>query len=84
MCEHHTIFTTIAPFGWEDCVPLQPADLVAYENFKDAMRKVAPRDRRKALEVLVNLDSFGGRARFMGTDAIAEWRQVLLAGGKVA
>jgi hypothetical protein len=82
-CEHRNIFTTCAMTGWEYCIPLQPTDLVAYENFKDAMRKVAPRDRRKALELLVNLDSFGGRARFMGTDAIAGWRQVLLAGGKV-
>jgi len=28
------LFSTIAPVGWEDCVPLQPADLVAYETFK--------------------------------------------------
>jgi hypothetical protein len=78
-CEHRNIFTTCAMTGWEHCVPLQPTDLVAYENFKDAMRKKNPRDRRKALDVLVNLDSFGGRARFMGTDAILEWRAVLLA-----
>jgi len=83
-CAYRNIFTTIAPFGWEDCVPLQPVDLVAYENFKDALRKKNPRDRRKALDLLVNLDSFGGRARFMGTGAIEEWRGVLLSSGKLA
>jgi hypothetical protein len=27
-------FTTITPVGWEDSVPLQPADMIAYSNFK--------------------------------------------------
>lgn len=32
-------FVTIAPMGWEDCIPLQPADLMAYENMRDAKRR---------------------------------------------
>jgi len=27
-------FTTIAPLNWQDCVALQPADMLAYEGFK--------------------------------------------------
>ena len=38
-------FTTIAPMGWEDCVPLQPADLIAYENFKEGFRQLPNRNR---------------------------------------
>jgi len=30
-------YTTIAPMGWEDCIPLQPADLL--ENLKEAESK---------------------------------------------
>lgn len=72
-------FTTLTSTGWESCIPLQPADLVAYENFKDAMRKVNPRDRRTSLEMLIDLDAFSGRAQSMGTDAILKLRQGLLA-----
>ena len=47
--EHRNSFTTFAPAGWENCIPLQPTDLVAYENFKDALRKINPRERRISL-----------------------------------
>jgi hypothetical protein len=33
-------FNTIVPMGWEDCIPLQPADLMAYENFKEGLRQL--------------------------------------------
>lgn len=56
-------FTTIAPMGWEDCVPLQPADLLAYENLKEAELKSGGNRRRKTLELLLDLDAFGGRAK---------------------
>ena len=72
-------FTTLTSSGWERCTPLQPADLVAYENFKDAMRKINPRDRRISLEMLIDLDAFSGRAQSMGADAILKLRQGLLA-----
>jgi hypothetical protein len=50
-------FTTIAPMGWEDCVPLQPADLMAYENFKEGYRRLPGkrRKRRKILDALISL-----------------------------
>jgi len=72
-------FTTFKSAGWEHCMPLQPADLVAYENFKDAMRRVNVRDRRVSLEMLIDLDAFSGRAQSMGTEAILKLREGLLA-----
>lgn len=54
-------FSTIAPMGWEDCVLLQPADLVAYGNFKEGYRTQPgekPRERRIIFKELLSLDSF--------------------------
>ena len=77
-------FTTLKSAGWEHCIPLQPADLVAYENFKDAMRRVNVRDRRVSLEMLIDLDAFSGRAQSMGTEAILKLREGLLAAYSLA
>jgi hypothetical protein len=71
-------FATFTSTGWERCIPLQPADLVAYENFKDAMRKVNARDRRISLEMLIDLDAFSGRAQSMDAAAILKLREGLL------
>jgi hypothetical protein len=59
--KHNSRFTTIAPMGWQDCILLQPADLIAYENFKLIERKHAKKTRRKFMERLLELDSIGGR-----------------------
>jgi hypothetical protein len=72
-------FTTLTSTGWEHCIQLQPADLVAYENFKDAMRKVNARDRRMSLKMMIDLDAFSGRAQSMGANAILKLREGLLA-----
>ena len=69
-------FTTLAPMSWEDCVPLRAADLVAYENFKESQRKLVPRRRRKSLELLLDLDSFGGRGSFLGRDALMQFKEI--------
>jgi hypothetical protein len=58
-------FTTIAPMGWEDCIPLQAADLLAYETFKDAANRISPtpRPRRKSLDSLFEANTqFGGHS----------------------
>ena len=54
-------FTTISSMGWERCVPLQLADFLAYENLKVIERESASRPRRKSMELIVEMDSFGGR-----------------------
>jgi hypothetical protein len=74
-----TCFTTFGSVGWEDCVPLQPADLVAYENFKDALRKINPRERRISLKMLIDLDAFSGRAQSMDKPAILRLREEMMA-----
>lgn len=59
-------FTMIAPIGWEDCIPLQPADLMAYENFKEGLRQLPdekPRDRRKILTEIITLGSVGAHLK---------------------
>lgn len=76
---YKSCFTTLTSTGWERCIPLQPADLVAYENFKDAMRKINARDRRISLEMLIDLDAFSGRAQSMGAEAAQKLREGLLA-----
>ena len=54
-------FTTISSMGWEKCVPLQLADFLAYENFKIIERESAGRPRRRSMELILDLDSWGGR-----------------------
>jgi hypothetical protein len=68
-------FTTIAPMGWEDCVALQPADLIAYENFKEGYRLLPtgrPRERRKILKEIRSLESFSQRLAFVTRENIRE------------
>lgn len=73
------LFTTIAPKGWEDCPNLQPADLLAYENFKESERRYYARDRemRRSLEALLELESFGGRAKHMDRNSIRTLKELM-------
>jgi hypothetical protein len=59
--KHRERFLTIAPMSWEDCVPLQLADLIAYENFKVVERDSVGAPRRKSFQAIIDLDSIGGR-----------------------
>lgn len=59
--EHAKRFRRLESVGWEDCVPLQPTDLFAYENFKESERRFAGRTRRRSLEAILELSQFGGR-----------------------
>ncbi len=51
-------YTTLAPMGWEDCAPLQIADLVAYELFRDMKRRKKGRAMNLSLAALVSKDNF--------------------------
>lgn len=81
-------FTTIAPKGWEHCVPLQPADLVAYENFKEGYRTlpVRPgektRNRRIIFSELISLDSFVPHLRQLTRENIIELKRITTAAKK--
>jgi hypothetical protein len=71
------LFSTIAPLGWEDCIPLQPADMIAYETFKDALRKFNSKDRRPSLDYLLQSGTFGGRSKQMTAKNVSEWREIV-------
>lgn len=69
-------FTTLTSASWENCTPLQPADLVAYENMKETERRIVGRKRRTSLELLLNLGSFGGRGRRIERDGLVELKKI--------
>jgi hypothetical protein len=72
-------FTTIAPMGWEDCIPLQAADLLAYETFKDAANRISPnpRPRRKSLESLFEPNTrFGGHSLSFNRKSLEILREI--------
>lgn len=80
---YSSLFTALAPMGWEQCIPLQPADLLASENFKETLRHVSQsdkdrkRDRRIPLKELLESPSFGGFGECLGEDAILELRRLM-------
>lgn len=81
--EHRDRFTTIAPMGWEECIPLQPADLLAYENLREAELKSAGKKRRKTLELLLDLNTFGGCAKGINAEILRKlWNEKLYEGTK--
>jgi len=76
--KYSLVFTTLAPMGWEECPPLQAADLLAYENFKEHERRTASRKRRKTLDGLLDDNSsFAGRSRAFDKKGVAALRQYL-------
>ena len=75
--KHRSCFTTLAPMSWEDCRLLQSADLLAFENMKEVERQGTNRPRRKTLELLLDLDTFGGRARYLDRETIGEIHKIM-------
>ena len=73
-------FSSIAPMSWEHCIPLQPADVLAYENFKEVERQPHIRKRRKSLEALLDLEStFGGKCVSIPREGIRDIKAMLEA-----
>jgi hypothetical protein len=70
-------FVTIAPESWQYCIPLQFADFVAHANFDEVRRKKANKNRSKALSLLLDLDSIGGRAKGITAQGLRELRKIL-------
>jgi hypothetical protein len=77
------LFTTIAPMSWENCVPLQPADLVAFECYKFAEAKLAPREVRRSFTALVGTDAFGIHYQNFPRNALVKMREQIEAQGKI-
>jgi len=62
--------TTLAPLGWKDCILLQPADLMAYENMKDAERRLDSRKTRYTFQKICENDSTGILNRTIGPEML--------------
>ena len=76
-------FSSITPMSWEHCIPLQPADIVAYENFKEVERHYQNRDRRKSLTALLDLQhTFGGKCIELQREGIRDIKEMLDAAKK--
>lgn len=71
------MFTTVAPMPWEKCVALQPADLVAFETFKQAQARLEARQSRKSFDALLNLGSFGIHSKTLNKEALTRFKELL-------
>jgi hypothetical protein len=76
---HREKFTKIAPLRWQDCIALQPADLVAFECFKQAEARLEARKSRKSFDALLNLGSFGIHSKTVNKEALEHLRELLVA-----
>jgi hypothetical protein len=70
-------FTTITPWGWEDCIALQPADLVAFEVVKEAQAGMEARNRRKSFDAVLSLEAFGVHKRSFRKEAMHKLRNFM-------
>ncbi|MFZ0868340.1 MAG: hypothetical protein WA182_21685 [Candidatus Sulfotelmatobacter sp.] len=60
---YRSYFTTITPVSWENCIALQPADLLAFEAFKESEGREEARQIRKSLGALMKMEDFGIHSR---------------------
>lgn len=74
---HREKFTAIAPVGWEDHIALQPADLVAFECYKQAEARFATRKSRRSFEELLNMRTFGIHSKTVNLDALKELKRIV-------
>jgi hypothetical protein len=70
-------FTTIAPKAWQDCIALQPADLVAFEIFKDMQARADARKRRQSFSALIDMAAFGIHTKSFTRETLTLMRQDL-------
>jgi hypothetical protein len=73
-------FTALAPSRWEHCIPLQPADLLAYENFKETIRRkeMSKRKRRTTLRLLLDQpNSVGGNLKCMNRANLRHFNKIM-------
>ncbi len=76
--QYRDSFTNLVAMSWKHCVPLQPTDLMAYENFKESERLTrTPRKRRKSLDYLLTIGQIGGRLRGFEKEAFCYLREQL-------
>lgn len=82
---YRDMFISITPMSWEDCIPLQPADMCAYEAFKESCRLTSQpsRDRRKALDTLIKMGHFGVRSKIIIGDRLVQVVEMMKSHNKL-
>ena len=61
---NNLLFTTLTPMGWEDCTPLQPTDLLAFETCKEVERMGSTRpNMRECLKQILHHSELAGVAK---------------------
>ena len=73
--EGRDYFTTIAPLKWQDSIALQPADLVAFECFKEATARIEARKSRRSYTALIDMPSFGIHSKSFSRKSIRDLRK---------
>lgn len=70
---YRKVFTTITPLAWQDCIQLQPADLIAFEGFKlvDANLRTTTPKMRRSFQALVG-KNVGVAVHYFGEPSIAK------------
>lgn len=71
------IFTTIAPMSWQQCVALQPADMIAFECRKQVRHVSLGRMLGGELKKIIDLPSFGGSARYFTRENLLQLKSLL-------
>lgn len=72
------LFLSLTPMGWEDCIPLQPADMLAYETCKEVERDKALRpNMRKALAAIIGHENFAGICKNFDKHGLERFRDWL-------
>lgn len=74
---HREKFTTIAPLGWQDCIALQPADLVAFECYKQAEARLAARKSRKSFSALLDMRAFGIHSKTVNMESLKRLKELV-------
>jgi len=72
-------YVSIAPGSSLEVIPLQPADLLSHENFKEAKRlyksgKRALRKRRTSLKALIKQGNIGGGLSYIPGEALRDFK----------
>lgn len=70
-------FTSISPMDWQSCIPLQPADMFAFETRKQALRTIDGGELGGEIKKLLDLPSTGGSGRYFRKDNLEELKALL-------
>ena len=80
--KHRDKFLSFTAMKPENCILLEAADFIAYESFKAVDRELQGHKRRKSLELLLDLNSVGGRSVKLGKQGIEQCRANLTVESK--